>query len=143
MENMFTTIDHVAIAYPDLDEAIKYYTEVMGWQMIHREVNEEQGVAEAMMCPVSPVGALQTQVQLIAPTREDATVAVWLSKNKPGMHHIAWRVEDIDAVSAQLREQGIVLLYDQARHGTNNSRINFMHPKSANGVLTEIVEPAK
>lgn len=145
MENndLFVCIDHIAIAYPDIDEAIKYYTETMGWTLLHREVNDEQGVAEAMMAPVAQPGVEMTQVQLIAPTREDATVAVWLSKNKPGLHHFAWRVNDIEAVSAALRERGLVLLYDQPRHGTNNSKINFIHPKSANGVLTEIVEPGK
>lgn len=140
--DLFTTIDHIAIAYPDLDEAIKYY-EGQGWHLLHREVNEQQGVAEAMLAPVADPEVLQTQVQLIAPTRDDATVATWLQKNRPGLHHFAWRVEDIDAVSAVLRERGVVLLYDEPRHGTRNSRINFMHPKSANGVLTEIVEPAK
>lgn len=141
--DLFVCIDHIAIAYPDIDEAIKYYTDTMSWTLLHKEVNDEQGVAEAMMAPVADPESKMTQVQLIAPTRDDATVATWLSKNRPGLHHFAWRVADIDAVSATLRERGLVLLYDEPRHGTNNSRINFIHPKSANGVLTEIVEPGK
>lgn len=141
--DLFVCIDHIAIAYPDLDDAIKYYTEQMSWTCLHKEVNDEQGVAEAMLAPVAHPGAEMTLVQIITPTRDDATVAKWLEKNRPGLHHFAWRVEDIDAVSATLRERGAVLLYDEPRNGTNNSRINFIHPKSANGVLTEIVQPGK
>jgi len=142
MNDLFTCIDHVAIAYPNREDAIAYYTQTMGWHLLHAEENVDQGVAEAMLSPVPNPGPTDTQVQIIAPTRPDATVAKWLEKNRPGLHHIAWRVADIDAVSATLRARGVVLLYDEPRHGTNNSRINFMHPKSANGVLTEIVEPA-
>ena len=141
--DLFTCIDHVAVAYPDIDDAVKYYTETMNWHLLHKEVNDDQGVAEAMMCAVANPSPTDTLVQIVAPTRPDATVAKWLEKNRPGLHHMAWRVDDIDAVSAVLRERGLVLLYDEPRHGTHNSRINFIHPKSANGVLTEIVEPAK
>ncbi|MCL2783275.1 MAG: methylmalonyl-CoA epimerase [Propionibacteriaceae bacterium] len=142
MDDLFTCIDHVAIAYPNREDAVQFYTETMGWHLLHAEENDDQGVAEAMLSPVANPGPNDTQVQIIAPTRADATVAKWLEKNRPGLHHIAWRVDDIDAVSAALRERGVVLLYEKARHGTNNSRINFMHPKTAGGVLTEIVEPA-
>ena len=142
MDDLFECIDHIAVAYPNREAAIEYYTQTMGWHLLHAEENEDQGVAEAMLSPVANPGPMDTQVQVIAPTRPDATVAKWLEKNRPGLHHMAWRVTDIDAVSATLRERGVVLLYDEPRHGTNNSRINFMHPKSAGGVLTEIVEPA-
>ena len=140
--DLFICIDHVAIAYPDIDAALKYYTETVGWHCLHREKNEEQGVAEAMLAPVSDPTPEMTRVQLIAPLNEEATVAKWLEKNRPGLHHFAWRVADIDAVSATLRERGMVLLYDEPKIGTGGSRINFMHPKTANGVLTELVEPA-
>ncbi len=145
MENtdLFVCIDHVAIAYPDIDDAVKYYTETMGWTCLHRETNDEQGVHEAMLAPTAELGDIMTQVQIISPSRDDATVATWLSKNKPGIHHFAWRVNDIEAVSATLRERGLVLLYDQPRIGTGGSKINFIHPKSANGVLTEIVQPGE
>ena len=141
--DLFICIDHIGIAYPNREDAVKYYTETMNWHLLHEEENEQQGVAEAMLTAVADPTPTDTRVQIVAPTRPDATVAKWLEKNRPGLHHIAWRVADIDAVSATLRERGVVLLYDEPRHGTNNSRINFMHPKSANGVLTEIVEPGK
>ena len=141
--DLFICIDHVAVAYPNREDAIRFFTETMGWHCLHTEENQEQGVAEAMLSPVADPAATDTKIQIIAPIRDDATVATWLAKNRPGMHHMAWRVADIDAVSATLRERGAVLLYDEPRHGTSDSRINFIHPKSANGILTEIVEAAK
>jgi methylmalonyl-CoA/ethylmalonyl-CoA epimerase len=141
--DIFTTIDHIAIAYPDLDEAVAYYTDKLGWYELHREVNDEQGVAEAMMSPIKDWNPIQTRVQLIAPAREDSTVAKWLEKNRPGMHHIAFRVEDIDATMKLLADRGFAFTNEVPRRGTANSRINFCIPKTANGVLTEIVEPAK
>ena len=140
---MFVCIDHVAYVCPDAEEAAKYYEEVMGWHRLHSEVNAEQGVHEIMMAPAAELTEHMTQVQIIAPTRPDATTAKWLEKNRPGLHHMAWRVKDIDAVSEKLRADGVVLLYDEPKHGTHNSRINFMHPKSGKGVLIELVEPAE
>lgn len=141
--DLFVCIDHVAYACPDADEAVKYYQEVFGWHELHREKNEEQGVLEVMVAPAGELTEHMTQVQILAPLREDSTVGKWLQKNRPGLHHMAWRVEDIDAVSEKLRADGVQLLYDQPKHGTHNSRINFMHPKSGKGVLIELVEPAK
>ena len=140
--DLFTCIDHVAYVCPNADEAAKYYIETLAWHEIHREENPEQGVLEIMIAPAAELSEHMTQVQIISPTREDATTAVWLSKNRPGLHHMAWRTNDIDAASATLRERGVVLLYDEPKHGTHNSRINFIHPKSGKGVLIEIVEPA-
>ncbi len=143
MENsdLFICIDHVAYVCPDAEEAVKYYTEVLGWHELHREVNDEQGVFEIMVAPAAELSPHMTQIQIISPTREDATTAVWLTKNRPGLHHMAWRVADIEAASAILRERGLVLLYDQPRTGTGGSKINFVHPKSGKGVLIEIVQP--
>lgn len=143
MENqdLFTVIDHVAYVSPDAEEAAQYYKDNFGWHEIHREINDEQGVFEIMMAPAGELTEHMTQVQLISPTREDATTAKWLEKNRPGLHHMAWRVDDIEAVSATLRERGMQLLYDEPRIGTGGSKINFMHPKSGKGVLIEIVQP--
>ena len=143
MENsdLFVCIDHVAYVCPDAEEAVKYYTEVLGWHELHREINDEQGVFEIMVAPAAPVAEHMTQVQLISPTREDATPAKWLEKTRPGLHHMAWRVADIDSVSATLRERGLTLLYEQPRIGTGGSKINFLHPKSGKGVLIEVVQP--
>ena len=140
-DDLFICIDHVGYAVHNLDDAIKFHTEVLGWRVLHRETNDEQGVFEIMVAPAAELTEHMTQVQLISPTREDATTAKWLEKNRPGLHHMAWRVADIDAVSATLRERGVRLLYDEPRIGTGGSKINFMHPKSGKGVLIEIVQP--
>ena len=145
MENsdLFTCIDHIAYVCPDAEEAAKHYTEVLGFHELHREVNDEQGVFEIMLAPAKELTPHMTQIQIISPTREDATTAKWLSKNRPGLHHMAWRCEDIEAVSKVLRERDMVLLYDEPRIGTGGSKINFLHPKSGTGVLIEIVQPGE
>lgn len=135
---LFTHIDHVGIAVPDLDAAISFYEDTYGMTMVHREVNEEQGVAEAMMA----VGDSTSCVQLLAPLNEQSTIAKFIDRNGVGMQQMAYRVEDIDEVSATLRERGVRLLYPEPKRGTAGSRINFIHPKDAGGVLVELVEPA-
>ncbi|RJQ66856.1 methylmalonyl-CoA epimerase [Pseudonocardiaceae bacterium YIM PH 21723] len=136
-----TAIDHVGIAVPDLDEAIAFYTGSLGLQVNHVETNEEQGVREAMLGPVgAPAGA--TALQLLAPLTEDSAIGKFIAKSGPGLQQLAYRVTDIDAASEALRSQGLRLLYEQARRGTADSRINFIHPKDAGGVLVELVEPS-
>lgn len=137
-EHLFTAIDHVGIAVADLDAAIEFYESTFGMRLAHREVNEEQKVAEAMMA----VGDSGSCIQLLAPLNEESTIAKFLDKSGPGMQQLAYRVTDVDAVSATLRERGVRLLYDAPRRGTADSRINFVHPKDAGGVLVELVEPA-
>jgi methylmalonyl-CoA/ethylmalonyl-CoA epimerase len=139
---LVTAVDHVGIAVPDLDEAIKWYHDHLGMIVIHEEVNDDQGIREAMLAVRgAPVGS--TQVQLMAPLDETSTIAKFLDKRGPGLQQFAYRVSDLDALSKRLREQGIRLTYDVPRRGTANSRINFIHPKDAGGVLVELVEPAK
>jgi methylmalonyl-CoA/ethylmalonyl-CoA epimerase len=135
---LFTHIDHVGIAVPDLDEAIAFYSEKYGMKMLHEETNEEQGVREAMM----GVGDSGSCIQLLAPLSPESTIAKFLDRSGPGMQQLAYRVTDIDAVCETLRERGLRLLYDVPRRGTSNSRVNFIHPKDAGGVLVELVEPA-
>jgi methylmalonyl-CoA/ethylmalonyl-CoA epimerase len=135
-----TRIDHVGIAVPDLDEAIAFYRRVFGMECIHVEINEEQGVREAMLSVgPSPAGGC---LQLLAPLTAESTIAKFLDRNGPGVQQVAYTVTDIEATSAALRQRGARLLYDQARGGTAGSRINFVHPKDAGGVLVELVEPA-
>ena len=143
MENsdLFICIDHVGLAVPDLDEAIKFHSEVFGWRELHREVNEEQGVAEAMI-GTGEQGEENAKIQLLAPLNENSTIAKFLDRSGPGIQQLAYRVTDLDAVSATLRERGLRLLYDAPRRGTSNSRVNFIHPKDAGGILVELVEPA-
>jgi methylmalonyl-CoA/ethylmalonyl-CoA epimerase len=138
-EHLFTAIDHVGIAVPDLDEAIRFYDETFGLKEIHREVNEEQGVAEAML----QVGETDSKIQLLAPLSPASTIAKFLDRNGQGIQQLAYRVTDLEQVMAVLKERGVRLLYDAPRRGTSDSRVNFVHPKDAGGVLVELVEPAK
>lgn len=136
--HLFTHIDHVGIAVPDLDEAIAFYRDTFGMETVHRETNEEQGVEEAMVA----VGDSGSCIQLLAPLNESSTIAKFLDRSGPGLQQLAYRVTDVDAVCAVLRERGVRLLYDAPRRGTSDSRVNFVHPKDAGGVLVELVEPA-
>ena len=136
--DLFTAIDHVGIAVRDLDEAIEFYSSTYGMRLAHQEVNEEQGVREAMMA----VGDSGSSIQLLAPLTEESTIAKFLDRSGPGIQQMAYRVADLELVSATLRGRGLRLLYDEPRRGTAGSRINFVHPKDAGGVLVELVEPA-
>ncbi len=135
---LLTTIDHVGIAVPDLREAIAFYELTFGVRSVHEEVNEEQGVHEAMLA----VGDGGTRIQLLAPLSEDSTIARFIDRNGPGLQQLAFRVDDVEAVSAILRARGLRLLYDVPKRGTAGSRVNFVHPKDAGGVLVELVQPA-
>jgi methylmalonyl-CoA/ethylmalonyl-CoA epimerase len=138
-EQLFTRIDHVGVAVADLDEAIAFYERVYGMRCTHVETNEEQGVREAMMA----VGDSGSSIQLLAPLSPDSTIGKFLDRNGPGIQQMAYTVRDIEAVSAHLRAEGLRLLYDQPRRGTAGSKVNFIHPKDAGGVLVELVEPAR
>src|SRR4051794_18152683 len=136
--DLFTAIDHVGIAVADLDAAKAFYREIFGMETVHEETNEEQGVREAMIA----VGESGSCLQLLAPLHDSSAIARFLDRNGPGLQQLAYRVTDVDAVCAVLRERGVRLLYDAPRRGTSGSRINFVHPKDAGGVLVELVEPA-
>lgn len=137
MDPLFEAVDHVGIAVPDLDEAITFYTDILGMRVVHQETNEGQGVREAMV-EVTPGG---TQLQLLAPLNEQSSIAKFLDRSGPGVQQVAYRVKNVDEVSKALRDRGLRLLYDDPRPGTYGSRINFVHPKDAGGVLVELVEP--
>ncbi len=132
-----THIDHVGIAVADLDAAIEMYETAFGMRCVHTEVNEEQGVREAML----QVGDSGSYLQLLSPLSPDSTIGKFLDKNGPGIQQMAYRVDDIDQVSEHLRSTGMRLLYDEPKGGTAGSRVNFIHPKSAGGVLVELVQP--
>jgi methylmalonyl-CoA/ethylmalonyl-CoA epimerase len=132
-------IDHVGVAVADLDEAISFYTGVLGMRCTHVEVNEEQGVREAML-QVGP--AEGSMIQLLAPLNEDSTIAKFLDKRGPGIQQLAYTVRDIAETSEALRARGLRLLYDVPRKGTAGSLVNFVHPKDAGGVLVELVQPS-
>ena len=141
--HLFTAIDHVGVAVPDLDEAIATYRDSFGMEVTHQEVNEEQGVREAMVAVGDPADPNGSSIQLLAPLNDESTIAKFLSRSGPGLQQLAYRVTDVDAVCATLRERGLRLLYDEPKRGTAGSRINFIHPKDAGGVLVELVEPAQ
>jgi methylmalonyl-CoA/ethylmalonyl-CoA epimerase len=138
MADLFTAIDHVGVAVPDLELAVAWYREHFGMEVVHEEVNEEQGVREAML----RVGDSGSCVQLLAPLSADSPIGRFLERHGPGIQQVAYRVDDVAAASVVLRERGLRLLYDEPRRGTAGSRVNFVHPKDAGGVLVEIVQPA-
>jgi methylmalonyl-CoA/ethylmalonyl-CoA epimerase len=139
---LVTGLDHVGIAVPDLDAAIAWYHDHLGMIVVHEEINAEQGVREAMLeVRGAPRGS--AQLQLIAPLDETSTIAKFIDKRGAGLQQLAFRVSDLDTLSDRLRGQGVRLLYDAPRRGTANSRINFIHPKDAGGVLVELVEPGQ
>ncbi len=141
-EPLFLAIDHVGIAVRDLDEAIAFYRDTFGMQVLHEETNEEQKVREAMVGVGDPA-APHSCLQLLAPLDESSTIARFLDRNGPGMQQLAYRVADVEKASQVLRDRGVRTLYDEPRRGTAGSRINFLHPKDAGGVLVELVQPAE
>lgn len=129
-------IDHVGIAVPDLDEAVRFYADAFGVQVVHEETNEEQGVREAMLA----VG--DSYIQLLAPLRPDSPIGKFLDRQGPGIQQVAYTVDDIEEAADHLRSAGVRMLYDAPKAGTAGSRVNFAHPKDCGGVLVELVEPA-
>lgn len=134
---MFDQIDHVGVVVEDLDAAIELYEDSFAMTLAHREMVESQGV-EAVLLDVGP-----GHVELLRPLGPDTPVGRHLEVNGPGLHHVAYKVEDIDATLSRLREGGMRLIDKEARPGIRGSRIAFLHPKATGGVLTEVVEPAE
>jgi methylmalonyl-CoA/ethylmalonyl-CoA epimerase len=134
---MFGLIDHVGVAVEDLDSALELYEGTFGMPVAHRETVDEQGV-EAVLLDVG-----DTHVELLSPLGPDTPVGKFLERKGPGLHHVAYRVEDIEAALEQLRGEGVDLIDSEPRTGIRNSRVAFVHPKATGSVLTEIVEPAK
>ena len=133
---MFDRIDHVGIAVASLDAAVARYGETFGMELVHREVIGPQGVEAALL----EVG--DEHVELIAALSEDSPVGRFLADRGPGMHHVAYRVADIDAAFAGLLARGVEMIDPAPRAGLRASRIAFVHPRATGGVLTEIVEAA-
>lgn len=139
ISDLIVAIDHVGIAVPDLDAAKEWYATHLGFETLHQETNAEQGVEEAMVGPAGGTGAV---IQLLAPLDESSTIAKFIDRNGPGIQQMAVRVTDIDAITEHLTGRGVRVLYPAPKRGTADSRINFVHPKDAGGVLLELVEPA-
>ncbi|MGW5051994.1 methylmalonyl-CoA epimerase [Actinokineospora sp. NPDC004072] len=142
LKQFVTAVDHVGIAVPDLDAAISFYQDNFGLVCAHEETNAEQGVREAMMRAPGDGGG-GTAVQLLAPLTPESTIAKFIGRSGPGLQQLAYRVTDVEAAAAALRAKGLRLLYDTAKRGTAGSKVNFVHPKDAGGVLVELVEPGE
>jgi methylmalonyl-CoA/ethylmalonyl-CoA epimerase len=134
---VFGQIDHVAMAVEDLDEAISLYRDRLGMALQHRERFELFGVEAVLL------GIGDGHVELLQPVEADSGVGRFLERHGPGMHHVAYRTDDIDSALESVRAAGLQLLDERPRTGLRNSRVAFMDPKSTGGVLTELVEPAK
>lgn len=138
ISHLITGIDHVGIAVPDLAQSRDFYEQTLGLHAHHTEVNQEQGVEEAML-RFSGGGA---EIQLLAPLGPDTTIGRFLAKNGPGIQQMAFTVTDIRAVATLLEARGIRMLYPEPRTGTAGSLVNFAHPKDCGGVLLEFVQHA-
>jgi methylmalonyl-CoA/ethylmalonyl-CoA epimerase len=134
---MLGRIDHVGVAVEDMDGALALYRDSLGMSLAHRETVEQQGVDAALL----DVG--EGHVELLAPLGPDTPVGKYLAKRGPGIHHVAYAVEDIDAELERLRDAGLQLIDETPRVGIRNSRVAFLHPAAVGGVLTEIVQPAE
>ncbi|MEU5259277.1 VOC family protein [Amycolatopsis sp. NPDC021455] len=140
-EPVVTAIDHVGIAVPDLDEAIAFYTGAFGLVVTAIEVSTEQGVREAMLRAPGDDGT-GTAVQLLAPLTPGSPVGRFLARKGPGLQQLAYRVADVERMSAAVKAHGGKAIFDGPRRGTADSRVQFFHPRSTGGVLVELVEPA-
>jgi methylmalonyl-CoA epimerase len=133
---VFQRIDHIGVAVADLDAAVALHSQTYGMPLVHRETVAAQGV-EAVLLDVG-----EGHVELLRPLSEDTPVGRFLARRGPGLHHVAYRVADIDATLAQLRDAGVRLIDEAPRIGIRGSRVAFLHPEASGAVLTELVEPA-
>jgi methylmalonyl-CoA/ethylmalonyl-CoA epimerase len=133
---VFRRIDHIGVAVADLDAAIALHEETYGMPAVHRETLTEQGV-EAVLFDVG-----ENHVELLRPLGDDTPVGRFLAKRGPGLHHVAYQVQDIATALAQLREQNVRMIDDTPRTGIRGSRVAFLHPSASGSILTELVEPA-
>ena len=137
ISGVFGRIDHVGVAVEDLDAALALHERDYAMTLVHREVVADQGVEAALL----DVG--ENHVELLLPLGPDTAVGKFLAKRGPGLHHVAYRVDDIEAALAALRDAGLRLIDERPRTGIRDSRVAFLHPASTGGVLTEIVQPAE
>jgi methylmalonyl-CoA epimerase len=133
---MFTRIDHIGVAVEDLDSAIKLYERSFEMELAHRETVESQGV-EAVLLDVG-----DGHIELLAPLGPDTPVGKFIAKKGPGIHHVAYAVEDIDVALEQVKAAGLKLIDEEPRTGIRRSRVAFLQPSATGSVLTEIVQPA-
>jgi methylmalonyl-CoA epimerase len=133
---VLSAIDHVGVAVEDLDAAVALYQDGLGMPVVHRETVAEQGV-EAVLLDVG-----SGHIELLSPLAPDTAVGRFVAKRGPGLHHVAYRVNDIEQTLSDLAAAGLRLIDERPRRGIRNSRVAFVHPAGTQGVLTEIVQPA-
>ncbi|MGZ4251525.1 MAG: methylmalonyl-CoA epimerase [Solirubrobacteraceae bacterium] len=133
---MLSTIDHIGIAVEDIDSALAMYRDAFKMELVHRETLAEQGVEAALL----DVG--DGHVELLQPLGPETAVGKFLSRRGPGIHHIAYRVDDVESAITALANAGLRPIDERPRKGIRNSRVAFLHPASTGGALTEIVQPA-
>jgi methylmalonyl-CoA/ethylmalonyl-CoA epimerase len=133
---VFEGIDHVGIVVAELEPALAVYGETFGMGLVHREVLAEHGLEAAMLA------SGDGRVELLAPLGADTPIGRFVSAHGPGLHHVAYRVSDIDATLSELRARDVELIDSEPRAGMLASRIAFVHPRATGGVLTEIVQAA-
>ncbi len=131
---MIKKISHIAVIVPDLDEAMKFWVEALGLELSHVEHVEDQAVDVGFL----PVG--ESDIELLKPFTEDSGVAKFLQKKGPGIHHICFEVDDINATLARLKQKGIQLINEEPTIGSGGKKIAFVHPKGTGGVLIELYQ---
>lgn len=131
---MLKKVEHIAIAVADIEEAIRHYSQIWGAEVEHRERVEDQGVDEAML----PVG--DTYLQLLGATGPDTTVGRFLDRKGPGLHHIAYEVDDLEATLARLKAEGVRLIDEVPRLGGRGHMVAFVHPRDNHGLLVELIQ---
>jgi methylmalonyl-CoA/ethylmalonyl-CoA epimerase len=136
LRRVFRRIDHIGVAVEQIEPSLTLYRDGLQLRVSHREVVAEQGV-EAVLLDVG-----ENHVELLAPLSSETPVGRFLARRGPGLHHVAYQVDDIDATLATLKREGMALIDERPRAGIRGSRVAFMHPDATGGVLTEIVEPA-
>jgi methylmalonyl-CoA/ethylmalonyl-CoA epimerase len=133
---VFASIDHIGVAVADLDAAIALHRDTFGMPLVHRETLDAQGVEAALL------DAGSSHLELLAPLGDDTPVGRFLARRGPGLHHVAYRVDDVAAALDEVRAAGLRLIDEAPRSGIRGSRVAFLHPSASGGVLTELVQPA-
>ncbi len=130
-------LDHVGVVTDDLEAAVRLYVELLGAEVVYREELTDQGVR------VAELRYGRGLLELLAPTRSDTGVARFLERRGPGMHHVAFRVQDVRSELERLRARGARLIDEVPRAGLRGRQVAFVHPESAGGVLVELVQAAE
>ncbi|HET9172774.1 MAG TPA: methylmalonyl-CoA epimerase [Actinospica sp.] len=139
---MLTRIDHIGIACRDLDATVDFYRRTFGFEVFHEEVNEEQGIREAMLRINGTDDGGASYLQLMEPIRPDSVVAKYIEKRGEGVHHVAFGSADVASVLTEATEAGVRPIMEGLRRGSMGSLVTFLHPKDCHGVLTELVQAA-